>query len=111
MTDANTTSIDLNSLVGHGASEWTLDPSSSSVEFHVKHFWGVMTVHGHFDTITGDGNGAPCRESDPRPLPLQHQVPVAIRSRFSTDFSSIATGTTGQVTRERNSSVAFDQSQ
>jgi len=55
MTDANATSIDLNSLVGQGASEWTLDPSASSVEFHVKHFWGVMTVHGHFDTITGDG--------------------------------------------------------
>jgi polyisoprenoid-binding protein YceI len=58
MTDANTTSIDLDSLVGHGASKWTLDPSASSVEFHVKHFWGVMTVHGHFDTVTGDGKVA-----------------------------------------------------
>jgi polyisoprenoid-binding protein YceI len=55
MTDANATATDLSSLVGHGAGEWTLDPSASTVEFHVKHFWGVMTVHGHFDTITGDG--------------------------------------------------------
>ena len=38
MNDANTFSPDLDSLVGHGASEWTLDPSASSVEFHVKHF-------------------------------------------------------------------------
>ncbi len=58
MTDATTPSIDLDSLVGHGPSEWTLDPSASSVEFHVKHFWGVMTVHGHFDAITGDGTVA-----------------------------------------------------
>jgi polyisoprenoid-binding protein YceI len=54
MTDRDST-IDLPSLLSDGASEWTLDPSTSSVEFHVKHFWGVMTVHGHFDTITGDG--------------------------------------------------------
>jgi polyisoprenoid-binding protein YceI len=58
MTDADPTSIDLDSLVGPGASEWTLDPSGSSVEFHVKHFWGVMTVHGHFDTVSGDGKVA-----------------------------------------------------
>jgi polyisoprenoid-binding protein YceI len=55
MTDANATPIDLPSLVGSGASEWTLDPSASGVEFHVKHFWGVVTVHGHFDTVSGEG--------------------------------------------------------
>ena len=55
MTDANSVSIDLPSLVSDGVGEWTLDPSTSSVEFHVKHFWGVMTVHGHFETIAGDG--------------------------------------------------------
>jgi polyisoprenoid-binding protein YceI len=57
MTNGDTTSIDLSYLVDH-ASEWTLDPSASSVEFHVKHFWGVVTVHGHFDTIAGEGNVA-----------------------------------------------------
>jgi hypothetical protein len=39
------------------------------------------------------------------------QGPVAIRSRFSTDFSSIATGTTGHVKPVSISSEAFDQSQ
>ncbi len=45
-------------------------------------------------------------------LPIECvQVPVAIRSRFSTDFSSIATGTTGHVKPVSISSEAFDQSQ
>lgn len=47
---------------------------------------------------------------DPYRSSLRH-VLVAIRSRFSTDFSSMATGTTGHVTPERISSEAFDQSQ
>lgn len=28
---------------------WHLDPARSSVEFHVRHFYGLMTVKGHFD--------------------------------------------------------------
>ena len=55
MTNASTTSIDLPALIRDAPGEWTLDPTTSSVEFHVKHFWGVMTVHGHFDNVTGDG--------------------------------------------------------
>ena len=39
------------------------------------------------------------------------QDSVAIRPRFSTDFSSMATGTTGHVSPERISSEALDQSQ
>ena len=58
MSDDNQTSIDLDSLIGNGASEWTLDPSASSVEFHVKHFWGLVTVHGHFDKVEGEGKVA-----------------------------------------------------
>jgi polyisoprenoid-binding protein YceI len=58
MTDANASSIDLRSLTGGVASQWTLDPTASSAEFHVKHFWGLVTVHGHFDTMTGDGHVA-----------------------------------------------------
>ena len=42
---------------------------------------------------------------------LAPQDSVAIRSRFSTDFSSMATGTTGHVNPERISSEALDQSQ
>jgi polyisoprenoid-binding protein YceI len=50
--------MDLKDATGH----WQLDPAGSSVEFHVKHFWGVITVHGRFEkldgeaTIDGDGN-------------------------------------------------------
>jgi polyisoprenoid-binding protein YceI len=33
--------------------EWQLDPTRSSVEFHVPHFYGVMTVKGHFDRYQG----------------------------------------------------------
>jgi len=32
---------------------WRLDPARSSVEFHVPHFYGLMTVKGHFDRYEG----------------------------------------------------------
>ena len=32
---------------------WHLDPSRSSVEFHVRHFYGLVTVKGHFDRYEG----------------------------------------------------------
>lgn len=32
---------------------WRLDPARSNVEFHVRHFYGVMTVKGHFDQYQG----------------------------------------------------------
>jgi polyisoprenoid-binding protein YceI len=32
---------------------WRLDPARSSVEFHVRHFYGLMTVKGHFDRYDG----------------------------------------------------------
>jgi len=32
---------------------WRLDPGRSSVEFHVSHFYGLMTVKGHFDSYHG----------------------------------------------------------
>jgi polyisoprenoid-binding protein YceI len=32
---------------------WRLDPERSSVEFHVRHFWGLITVNGHFDRYDG----------------------------------------------------------
>lgn len=32
---------------------WKLDPKDSSVEFHVRHFYGLMTVKGHFDSYDG----------------------------------------------------------
>jgi polyisoprenoid-binding protein YceI len=33
---------------GLGTGRWRLDPARSSVEFHVRHFYGLMRV-GHFD--------------------------------------------------------------
>jgi polyisoprenoid-binding protein YceI len=32
---------------------WTLDPARSSVAFHVRHFYGLVTVKGHFDSYSG----------------------------------------------------------
>ncbi len=32
---------------------WRLDPTRSSVEFHVPHFWGLITVKGRFERYDG----------------------------------------------------------
>jgi polyisoprenoid-binding protein YceI len=32
---------------------WTVDPDETSVEFAVKTFWGLTTVHGRFDRFDG----------------------------------------------------------
>ena len=32
---------------------WTVDPDATAVEFAVKTFWGLMTVHGRFDRFDG----------------------------------------------------------
>lgn len=32
---------------------WQLDPQRSSVEFRVRHFWGLVNVTGHFDSYEG----------------------------------------------------------
>jgi polyisoprenoid-binding protein YceI len=47
--------VDVQALVRDAAGKWSLDPAGSSVEFHVKHFWGLITVHGHFEQIEGEG--------------------------------------------------------
>ena len=33
--------------------KWRLDPARSSVEFHVRHFWGLVTVKGRFELYEG----------------------------------------------------------
>ncbi len=42
-------------------STWILDAAASSFAFRVKHFWGLMTVQGHFTQVDGqatvDGAG------------------------------------------------------
>ena len=43
---------------------WQLDPTQSSVEFHVRHFWGLITVKGAFSAYEGtlDLGGTPAVE-------------------------------------------------
>ncbi|MGH9258344.1 MAG: YceI family protein [Acidimicrobiales bacterium] len=54
-----TTTSDTQSLLRDGQGTWALDPAGSSAEFHVKHFWGAITVHGRFDRLTGEGTVTP----------------------------------------------------
>jgi polyisoprenoid-binding protein YceI len=35
------------------AGRWRLDPERSSIEFQVRHFYGLVTVKGHFDRYAG----------------------------------------------------------
>ena len=35
------------------STRWTVDTNETSVEFAVKTFWGLMTVHGRFDRFDG----------------------------------------------------------
>ena len=35
------------------STRWTVDTNKTSVEFAVKTFWGLMTVHGRFDRFDG----------------------------------------------------------
>jgi len=44
---------------GAAAGRWVLDPAGSRAEFHVKHFWGAITVHGSFSQVTGEGAVGP----------------------------------------------------
>ena len=37
--------------------QWTVDQVDTSVEFAVKTFWGLMTVHGRFDRFDGSYDG------------------------------------------------------
>lgn len=32
---------------------WRLDPQRSGLEFAVKHFWGLLTIRGHFEDYEG----------------------------------------------------------
>jgi len=49
---------------GLATGRWRLDPDRSTVEFHVRHFYGLMTVKGRFDSYQGslDLSGRPAVE-------------------------------------------------
>ena len=38
---------------GLATGTWRLDPARSSIEFHVRHFYGLITVKGRFDRYQG----------------------------------------------------------
>jgi polyisoprenoid-binding protein YceI len=40
-------------LAGSAAGVWQLDPTASTLEFRVKHFWGAVTVRGRFGALSG----------------------------------------------------------
>jgi polyisoprenoid-binding protein YceI len=42
---------DLTGLVARA--RWRLDSGRSSAEFQVEHFWGLITVHRHFERLDG----------------------------------------------------------
>ena len=50
---------DIAALIDGATSRWVLDPLASRAEFHIKHFWGIITVHGRFERISGEGVGGP----------------------------------------------------
>jgi polyisoprenoid-binding protein YceI len=49
----NTRSVDLPDTLGVEQTRWRLDPTRSSIEFHVRHFYGLMTVKGRFERYEG----------------------------------------------------------
>ena len=42
-------------LLRDGTGHWSLDREGSSIKFGVNHFWGAITVHGHFEKFDGEG--------------------------------------------------------
>ena len=46
-------------LTEQRTTHWTVDPDATSVEFAVKTFWGLMTVHGRFDRFGGSYETGP----------------------------------------------------
>jgi polyisoprenoid-binding protein YceI len=51
----------LQSLLASGelAGAWTLDPDRSTVRLTTRHTWGLLPLHGAFDTVTGHGTVTP----------------------------------------------------
>lgn len=49
----NTTLIADRTEGSSAATRWRLDPAGSKAEFRVPHFWGLVTVKGHFGHLDG----------------------------------------------------------
>jgi polyisoprenoid-binding protein YceI len=59
LTGSTTPGVTSQLADGTAAGSWVLDPTGSKAEFHVKHFWGAMTVHGSMGPMTGEATIAP----------------------------------------------------
>jgi polyisoprenoid-binding protein YceI len=44
---------------GTAAGRWVLDPAGSAAEFHVRHFWGAITVRGTLGPMAGQAAVSP----------------------------------------------------
>jgi polyisoprenoid-binding protein YceI len=49
----STTHINTIDSPGIQGTRWRIDPQRSSVEFHVRHLWGLQTVKGRFERYDG----------------------------------------------------------
>jgi polyisoprenoid-binding protein YceI len=49
----STDATDSNAIPGVDRTRWRIDPTRSSVEFHVPNFWGLATVKGKFERYDG----------------------------------------------------------
>jgi polyisoprenoid-binding protein YceI len=77
---------------GLAAGTWRLDPARSSVEFHVRHFYGAMTVKGRFDRYQGslDLSGRPAVELVIEADSLDTRVKPRDRHLRADDFFDVA---------------------
>jgi polyisoprenoid-binding protein YceI len=50
---------EMTALRARATGAWALDPAASRAQFHVRTFWGAMTVHGSFEQISGEGRVGP----------------------------------------------------
>ena len=47
------TTLELQQTQPRTTTRWIVDPTRTTVDFAVKTFWGLATVHGHFDKFAG----------------------------------------------------------
>jgi polyisoprenoid-binding protein YceI len=77
---------------GLGTGRWRLDPARSSVEFHVRPFYGLMTVKGRFDRYRGalDLSASPAIELTIEADSLNTNVTKRDEHLRSDDFFDVA---------------------
>ena len=59
MTESTPTGVTSQLTDGTAAGRWELDPAGSRAAFRIKHFWGIMTVRGVLEQMTGDATVSP----------------------------------------------------